>query len=200
MVLSSVVLREKKSNIKCLECGKVLHSTLHYTRHINFQHSKTEEDGTRIKLCYYCNFKGKPSTVNQHISRTHYEHRSNFCLACGSNFHSKYDLHKHYSTKKHIESTLEQLVSKVGVTDITAATSSKDSMRCTYCAFTTNELRLLQTHYTSNHGDESAEDRVLLHTGTSVTQTYCRFCKLQVTEPRDLYIHEVQHVLVTNTL
>ena len=197
----SIVLKERRSQIKCLKCSKVLHSTLHYTRHMANQHLKTVSADVKLKKCDYCEFIGKPSTVNQHISRTHRSERPYLCKVCQTDFHSKYDLAKHYNTGKHIDRVFSSykefvVIAVDGGNTVTAATSSqRNMMRCNYCIYSTSELSLLQCHYKSTHNNMEVDDTIQERKPSS-RPVFCRYCNQQSTNNASLFAHELKHVQV----
>lgn len=199
--VGSIVIKEKKSKIKCLECGKVLHSSVHYTRHLRSKHRKVNEPGTKLKTCNYCSFEGKVSALSQHMTRTHRNERPHSCTLCQSHFHSKYDLCKHYATKKHVEQVLDSYKQSIVSANVTqslslfSTTSAKNTMRCNFCRFVTCELSQLQGHYTSQHEDECADDGVQCK--MSGSPVFCRYCLKQAPNKQQLYPHEIGHIEVT---
>lgn len=205
--VSTVVLKEKRHRIKCQKCAQILHSTLHYSRHLKQQHSKTQDNDVKLKQCDYCLFKGKRTTVNEHISRTHRSHRPYLCKACDGDFHAKYDLAKHLSTKKHIERVLDNFKPVYRETNQTDSGNDNSmmsgrishtnaTMRCKFCPFQTSDIASLQEHYVSHHEESCplAEDQPSSGTHQGVP-LFCRFCHQQILLRSSLYEHEVMHLV-----
>lgn len=205
--LPSVIIRERKHKIECQECGKVLHSTVHYKRHMRLQHSaNVKEDDAMLKQCDYCPFKGKRTTVNKHIAHTHRDHRPYHCEMCQTDFHSRYDLNKHYSTKKHIEQAfdhfktflpqfkqLEPFPSTTG----SPVKCSVQAMRCKFCPFTTSDISRLQSHYVSLHEEfcPMVEEEEVVVKPSSASFSLCRYCHKQCNTRSEKYQHEANHII-----
>ena len=209
-VVTTVVLREKRHKIKCQECGKILHSTLHYSRHLKQHYSTSLDESTPHKQCDFCPFKGKRTTVNEHMSRTHRNYRPYSCKVCNSDFHAKYDLAKHLTTKKHLEQVFDdfkcvyrELNHEMEAGDhgyqkvlLKQSNHQHPAMRCKFCPYSTTNLAHLQTHYVSHHeqacpvGDD--EQSIMTQSGVPLL---CRFCNQQIFNKSDLCRHEVGHIL-----
>lgn len=199
-------IKERRSKIRCNICGSVLHSTLHYSRHLKHQHEREISTATQ---CRYCRFEGTATAVSQHTLRSHVNDRKFTCDVCNQSFNFLYDLKKHYNSLKHIDRVLESYSHEIKYTtthaphigpliasDRDRGSSKVPNMKCKFCPFVTPNLSQLQRHYVSHHEETyvMVEDTVPASRASKVK--VCRFCSCTV-EAQLLISHEIKHVLVS---
>lgn len=204
-------IKEKRSNIKCPDCEKVLHSTIQYASHRRKNHpSLVSESQTKLKQCRYCDHKAKPTALAQHYVRFHCNERLYQCTICEIGFNFAYDLRQHRNTVKHVNNVLDTYVDNIrrrlldssclsdSNTNVMEFTNGRDdvskSMRCKFCRYTTPVLAQLQTHYVTHHEEKYPEEDKT-DTPNTGTISVCRFCDTAVPD-QELLPHELNHVEV----
>ena len=100
------VVQERKTDLTCKFCGKMLHSSVAMRRHLDFWHGNGEPKrsacGRLRPICKFCGWQSwSKSTLKIHVRRMHTKERPFRCELCNKSFTDQASLKQHDKGKKH---------------------------------------------------------------------------------------------------